>query len=275
MLFGLRIHGVALDQIDRLVVISILAVLVTLTFTVNFFTDVLLPVLLDNLIQSFILDVDFIKDFVGPGISDFIQFGQSLLLLLEFDVVALIFEQVFDVGKGTRRDIDVVIVHYIDVVTLELVSFDLDEVGTVARRCLAIGDVNDTGIELHLSCLLGSLGEFLLNESLPFLLQVFVSQSTGGVISQDNVEVVEIFDVHLHRIHDIEIAPGLPNITRWVRDGTLSRKNLGHVIVLHVGQCLTIVFGAPAAQIMEVINDLIDLTMHNHQVDLAHGLAGV
>lgn len=52
-------------------------------------------------------------------------------------------------------------------------------------------------------------------------------------------------------------------------------ENLGHVIVLHVAQCLLIVLGASADQIVKIVSDLEDLSVHHHQLNQSHVLAFV
>lgn len=96
-----------------------------------------------------------------------------------------------------------------------------------------------------------------------------MSQKAVVVVAEHHVEVVVNFDVHLDGIHHVEVASTLLDVSSWVRDRTLTRQNLGHVVVLDIGQGFSVIFGSSAAQVVEIVDDLVHFSVHYHQINLA------
>ena len=90
------------------------------------------------------------------------------------------------------------------------------------------------------------------------------------VLSHLDVDVIERLDVHLNRVHNVEVNGRFSDVASRVRNSALSRQNLGLVVVFDVGERLTVVLQAPAAQVMQVVDQPEDATVHNHELDLCH-----
>ena len=90
------------------------------------------------------------------------------------------------------------------------------------------------------------------------------------VLSHLDVDVIERLDVHLNRVHNVEVNRRFSDVASRVRNSALSRQNLGLVVVFDVGERLTVVLQAAAAQVMQVVDQPEDATVHNHELDLCH-----
>lgn len=88
----------------------------------DFFTlrhDGISSALGDDLVKSVVLVIDFIEDLAVPSWLDLLELMESVLGLLDFDVVALVVQDLLDVREGSARDVDEVVVHDVKVVSLE------------------------------------------------------------------------------------------------------------------------------------------------------------
>ena len=139
-----------------------------------------------------------------------------------------------------------------------------------SKRRLVRGQEHDACAQAWLARLGGSLSQLLFLQSLSLFEQILMSETTVVVVPEDHVEVVVNFDVHLDGVHHIEVASTLLDVSSRVRDRTLTRENLRHVVVLHVGQGFSVVFRSSAAQVVEVVDDLVHSSVHDHQINLAH-----
>lgn len=103
----------------------------------------------------------------------------------------------------------------------------------------------------------------ILARACSFLFE-FIKQLAHSELSQNSIDIVVQLNIHLHSINDIEIASAFLIVTIFVRNRAFSCEDLSHVIILHVGQSLAIVFIASAKKVMQVIDDGEDAAVHHH-----------
>lgn len=116
-----------------------------------------------------------------------------------------------------------------------------------------------------------SLG-FLLDDLLLLDVEVLQGHFTLLLLFHKLVNIVEHLNVHLERVHDVEVNLAKFDVTRKVGDGALSTKDLRKVVVLHRSQRGSVILSAPTHKIMEIVGNLEDPPVHNHQLKLSHVL---
>ena len=87
---------------------------------------------------------------------------------------------------------------------------------------------------------------------------------------EDLIDIVVAFDVHLAGIKDVEIAHVQLNVATSVRNRALTCKSFGHIVILNVSKSFDIVLGSFAAQVVRVLNQREDSSVHLHELDERH-----
>ena len=100
-----------------------------------------------------------------------------------------------------------------------------------------------------------------------------VDQLTLSVKMEGVIDVVVRLDVHLGRVKNVEVAHVQFDISASVWNWALTCKNLGHIVILNVSEGFFVVFGSSAAQVMEILDQGENSSVHLHQIDKGHAFA--
>jgi hypothetical protein len=81
--------------------------------------------------------------------------------------------------------------------------------------------------------------------------------------------VVEL-DVKLNCMDGVQVTLGFLVISMDVWDGTLSCQDLGHIVVLNVAESLLVIFATSASEIMKIVDQREDASVHIHKFNQGH-----
>lgn len=84
------------------------------------------------------------------------------------------------------------------------------------------------------------------------------------------IRVVIGLDVHLGSVENVKVTHVELDVSTSVWNRALSCKNFCHVVILHIGKCFSVVFGSSAAQVMEILDQRENLSVHLHQLNEGH-----
>lgn len=222
-----------------------------------------LTMLIDDTVELIELIVDVAHESGTPVLADTLKLSQlsaltNLLLVFE-DCLNL----VLDSRERHGHDLDEEVVHHISVVTV------VDDARR--RRLRSHVDLASAHVLLFLVETVHAL--VFLTDDLGLLLhQVLVAHAARRMILHDHIHVVVHLDVHLHGVDDVEVAASTLDVTGEVWHGALTSQNLCQIVVLDSGKTLTVIFGATAAKIVQVVDQLEDAPMHHHELHDSHGL---
>lgn len=101
----------------------------------------------------------------------------------------------------------------------------------------------------------------------------FIMKSTHLVLSQDDINVVVELNIHLNCIDDIKVTLSFLVVSTLIWDSALSGQDLGHVIILYVGKSLLVIFVSSTCEIMQVINNGENFSVHHHKLNQSHVLS--
>ena len=81
--------------------------------------------------------------------------------------------------------------------------------------------------------------------------------------------IVEL-DVKLNRMDGVQVTLGFLVVSIDVWDGALSCQDLGHIVVLDIAESLLVIFATSAGEIMKIVDQREDTSMHIHKFNQSH-----
>jgi hypothetical protein len=150
-------------------------------------------ILLDNIVIGLELLAGSIHDLVLPNLLNLVEVTERLLDGLGVRILSCSSQVFFNICEGVSNDVYKEVVHEVSVVTLK---------GNSGRLSCHWIEGN-TSIKLNGSFLLIFL---LFHEFLFIFFQVFWGKLTGLVISHEDLEIVEEFDIHLNVVQNVKVA---------------------------------------------------------------------
>lgn len=185
-----------------------------------------------------------------PSLLTLVDLRHHLLLLLVLKVFLGVFLHFRNIRKRHRDNINKEVVDIVNVVSLVL-----DAGGRLLLEEQDLGRMKLFLVDLLVKVFV----------SLVLLSAHLFSKIAFEVLLQNQIDIIVVLDVHLHLVEDVPVAHCLVVHICDGGNGCLPLHKLRQVVVLNVTKCAHQVFGAAAAEVVQVGLDLKQLTVKHHQ----------